>query len=101
MKPHEKQKTGHAFKLHCDECHHEVHFTGRITRAIIGFQCPVCRTEMLDEAGYNGARRVESFVAFLRFLRIIKPADRPVDPASDVAVQVRQVAGRSVLEDAA
>lgn len=60
------------FTLHCDDCHHEVSIEGQLGREHVGWPCPVCNSNMLDEADYRAGRVALKIIAFLSFFGLAR-----------------------------
>lgn len=78
----------HSFFLHCDTCHHEVDFEGKVSRKHIGYPCPECGADMLTKADFKTARRVMWVISFFTWLGLMRPAGRN-DVAGEGEVKAR------------
>jgi hypothetical protein len=82
------------FTLHCDDCHHEVDYLGKMTAEHIGTPCPICGSDMLTEADYKVGRRVQVVMAILAFFGLARKVPRD---DSDAHVSVHHHAGKTTV----
>ena len=83
------------FTLHCDDCHHEVDYQGKMTAEHVGTPCPVCGSDMLTDQDFKVGRRVQFVLAILSFFGLVRKEKRD---ENDVAVGFQSVAGRVVVK---
>lgn len=89
-----------SFFLHCDSCHHEVHYRGSMTRAHIGTPCPVCQSDMLTEADFKAGRRIQRLLRVLEFFGLVKP-NQPGDTVGpdETRLSVRHHQGKTRIAE--
>ena len=81
------EKPRRNFFLHCDECHYEVNFEGKMNRSHIGARCPLCNADMLTEADYKVGARIQAVHSFFIFLGLMKPATADTKPGPNEVLQ--------------
>lgn len=94
-----EKKSPHNFFLHCDACHHEVDFEGKMTRAHIGYACPKCGADMLTESDFKAGARIQRVMVFFKWLGLMKRADRNTKPGeNEELVRTHYHNGKTMVE---